>query len=156
EGTVRPEADKPGQLVLPPGLTAGLRPGEYFLTADAPGFTVAGQALVIGPGIRRPPAFSIVQHGDYHDAFPKGGQLDTPEAVAAHLARSRKLGVNLFVDRIGSPIGPLAAVGQTLTPEGLAERAKKDPLSPAAEKATFEGPLRQTVAGYGAYGIEER
>jgi outer membrane protein assembly factor BamB len=156
EGVVRPTPGKPAGLVLPASLTAALRPGRYLLTAEAPHLTAAPQSLVIGPGLRRPPAFRIVGHGDYHDAFPKGGLLDAPEQVAAHLERSRKLGVNLFVDRLGSPIGPLGAIGQTLTLPGLADRAKTGPLSAAPEKATFEGPLRQTVAGYGAFGIEEQ
>ena len=155
EGVVHPEAGKPSLLALPPSLTDALRPGEYLLTAEAPGLTPAPQPLVIGPGLRRRPTFHIVQHGDYHDPFPKAAPFDAPEAVAAHLARSRKLGVNLFVDRLGSP-GTLAAVGQTLTPPGLAERAKADPRSPAPEKATFEGPIRRTVGAYGSFGIEEQ
>jgi hypothetical protein len=156
EGIVRVAVGNVMGLTLPPSLTAALRPGEYLLTAEAPDFTPAPQPLVIGPGLRRPQAFRIVQHGDYHDPFPKGGALDAPEQVAAHLARSRKLGVNLFVDRLGSPIGPLGAIGQTLTPTGLLERAKADARSPAPEKATFEGPLRQSVAAYGTFGIEEQ
>ena len=156
EGVVHPEVGKPALLALPPSLTAALRPGDYLLTAEAPGLTPAPQTLVIGAGLRERPTFHIVQHGDYHDAFPKSGALDTPEATAAHLARSRKLGVNLFVDRLGSPIGPLGAIGQTLTPDGLAERAKADPRSPAPEKATFEGPVRRTVGAYGSFGIEEQ
>ena len=155
EGVVHPEAGKPSLLALPPSLTDALRPGEYLLTAEASGLTPAPQPLVIGPGLRRRPTFHIVQHGDFHDAFPKAEFFDAPEAVATHLARLRKLGVNLFVDRLGTP-GTPAAVGQTLTPPGLAERAKADPRSPAPEKATFEGPIRRTVAAYGSFGIEEQ
>jgi hypothetical protein len=156
ESKVKPEAGKTIELALPPALTAALKPGEYRLTTEALGLTAAGQTLIVGQGLKQSLAFRIVQHGDYHDAFPKSGPLDSPEAVATHLARSRKLGVNLFVDRLGSPIGPLGAISQTLTPEGLAERAKLDPLSPSPEKATFEGPVRQSVAAYGAFGIEEQ
>jgi outer membrane protein assembly factor BamB len=156
EGVVRPKPGAASTLLVPPSLSAALRAGEYILTTEAPGFTVAPQTLVIGPGLRRAPAFSIVQHGDYHDGYPKAGPLDTPEKVAAHLLRSRKLGINLFVDRLGSPIGPLGQVDQTLAPANLGERAKADLLAPAPEKAVFEGTLRQSVAGYGAFGIEQR
>jgi outer membrane protein assembly factor BamB len=156
EKTIQPETGKTIALALPPSITAALRPGPYQIIAEAAGLTPVAQPLIIGPGLARSPAFHVVQHGDYHDAFPKGGPLDTPEHVAAHLTHSRKLKINLFVDRLGSPIGPLGAVGQTLTPPGLLERAKSDPRSPAPEKAVFEGPLRQSVAAYGAFGIEEQ
>ncbi|WP_020473606.1 outer membrane protein assembly factor BamB family protein [Zavarzinella formosa] len=156
ESKVKPESGKSVELALPPALTAALKPGEYRLTAEVTGLTTAAQTLIIGPGLKPLTAFRIVQHGDYHDPFPKTGLLDSPEAISAHLERSRRLGVNLFVDRLGSPIGPLGAIKQTLTLEGLAERAKTDPRSPAPEKAVFEGPVRRSVAAYGAFGIEEQ
>ncbi len=156
EGVVRLDPGKATRLTLPPTLTAALRPGSYLLSAEAPGLTPAPLPLVIGPGLRRRPTFHIVQHGDYHDSIPKGGLFEFPERLAAHLARSRKLGVNLFVDRLGSPVGSLSSFGQTLTPDGLIARIKPDPRSPAPEKATFEGPLWQSVAAYGAFGIEEQ
>jgi outer membrane protein assembly factor BamB len=156
EGVVRLDPGKAPRLALPPSLTSALRPGSYLLTAEAPGLTPAPQPLIIGPGLGRRPAFQIVQHGDYHDSIPKGGLFDLPERLEDHLARSRKLGVNLFVDRLGSPVGLLNSFGQTLAPEGLADRIKTDPRSPAPEKAVFEGPLWRSVAAYGAFGIEEQ
>ena len=101
EATLAIAPDKAAQFVLPGSLTAALRPGRYLLTTELPGYTVAGQTLDLGPGISTPPAFSIVQHGDYSMGFPTGSYLEAPENVAHHLARSLKLGTNMFVDRLG-------------------------------------------------------
>jgi outer membrane protein assembly factor BamB len=141
---------KPSELTLPASLTAAMKSGTYFLTADEDSFTTIGQQLIIGPGIHQPPVFSIVQHGDYHEGYPKAG------ALAGHLARSQALGINLFADRLGSPIGGLGVVDQTFSPAGLTDRARAEPRCPAPEKTVFEGIIRQTLAGFSASGIEER
>jgi outer membrane protein assembly factor BamB len=157
EGVVKLESGKPAQVSLPSSVTGALRPGRYVLTAKAPGLAVASQHLVIGTGLRQPLLFNIVQHGDYHTSYPDGNYFNVPEKVAAHLARSRKLGINMFVDRLGHGYaGVLHLVNQTLSPTPLIERVRKDPLAVAPEKAVVEGPIRQTIAGYGAHGMEQR
>ena len=143
--------------MLPGTLTSALRPGRYWLTADAKGLTVAGQSLEIGPGIRTPPAFGIVEHGDYTSSFPTTKLFDTSERVAAHLGRTLKLGTNMFVDRLGhGGAGGLDAMGGKNEDPALAERLKKDPLAVAPEKAQFENSVHQSIAAYGANGIEQR
>jgi len=149
--------DKPAQFTLAKTLTAALAPGRYLLTSPMPDVTVAAQPLIIGAGIATPPAFSIVQHGDYSAAFPTGSFLDAPENIFRHLNRASALHTNMFVDRLGHDgsgvRGSLFAGSGT---EALVERLKKDPAGVAPEKAVVENPLKQTVAAYGAQGIEER
>lgn len=152
-----------GKLEFPTTLipTKDLKPGRYVVDADVPGFTVAPQHLEIGPGLATRPSFQLVQHGDYSLGFPAGprphGQvprlIDLPETVADHLARSRRLGLNLFVDRLGNLGNGVAEVARD---DALVQRLKADPLAVAPEKAMFEGSVRRTVAGYGAFGISEQ
>lgn len=139
-------------------------PGRYTLDAELTGFTVAPQYIEVGPGLQQRPRFHILQHGDYSFGFPTGPRpyglnvprlIDSPDTVAVHIARSRKLGLNLFVDRLGngSGLGLLSEIGRD---DALLERLKTDPLAVAPEKAQFEGSARRAIAGYGAFGIEEQ
>jgi hypothetical protein len=144
-------AGAPAQIVLRPELTRALLPGRYMLTAEIPRFTSAAQALEIGPGIEAPPLFSIVQHGDYTPSLPTGTVFDAPEKVAARLDRARKLGINMFADRLDA-----GTVEAKLTADDLLARLKSDPGATAPEKATLEGIARDAVAGFGANGIEQR
>src|ERR1019366_7651756 len=114
-------------------------------------FTVIPQPLDIGPGIRNAPVFSVVQYGDYGRSQPGGTLFDAAESVSARLDRARKLGVNMFVDRVD-----VGLVDEKLTIHDLAPRLSSDPGAVAMEKATIEGAGRQTIAGYGASGIEQR
>ena len=137
------------------------RAGELSIDAIAPGFTVAPQFVYVGSGSSNRTGFHVVQHGDYSLGFPAGprphGQLprliDLPETVDDHLLRSHKLGLNLFVDRLGNLGNGVTEIARA---EALIERLKADPIAVAPEKAMFEGAVRRTVAGYGAYGIEEQ
>jgi outer membrane protein assembly factor BamB len=145
------------QIDLSPSLTRALRSGRYWVSARAPGFSVAPQPLEIGPGIEEPPAFSVVQHGDYAASFPTAGLFDTPEKVEAILSRAQKLGINMFVDRLGHDgRGVLRLVDQMLTAQDLLPMLRSDPRAISSEKARIEGPVRESIAGYGAYGIEQR
>jgi outer membrane protein assembly factor BamB len=146
-----------GEFTLPPSATDDLPAGRYVLTVDDPNLhlTVAPQHVEIGPGLERRPAFHISQYGDYQPGFPQAKFPEQPEAVADHLARSRALGLNLFADRLGHPSSGLNDLLATATDPALAARLTADPLGVAPEKAVFEGPVRRTVAGYGAHGIEE-
>src|SRR5262249_47296129 len=94
------------------------------------------------------------QHGDYSTSYPTGTLFELPEKIDAHLARARYLGINMFVDRLGHDPS-VSFVAQKLT-LGPIDRLKTDPLSPVPEKATFENNIKRTIAGYGAYGMEQR
>jgi hypothetical protein len=145
--------------------TASFPVGRAVFDIDLPGFTVAPQYVELGPGLATRPKFHIVQHGDYSFGFPAGPRpfglnvprlIDTPDTIADHIARSRKLGLNLFVDRLGSPSSGLGLLGEVARDDALVERLKADPLGIALEKAQFEGSVRRAIGGYGAYGIEEQ
>jgi outer membrane protein assembly factor BamB len=149
------------EFIISAQQTLQLLPGRYVVDADVPHFTVAPQYLELGPGRGNRADFHIVQHGDYSAGFPAGprpnGNLprlaDAPETVADHLLRCGRLGLNLFVDRLGIAASGL---GEVVQDERLVERLKADPLAPVPEKAVFEGAVRRAVAGYGAAGIEEQ
>ena len=145
--------------------TESLLPGRYTLDSELSEFTVAPQYIEVGPGLKTKPQFHITQHGDYTLGFPPGPRpfganvprlIDSPDTVADHIARSRKLGLNLFVDRLGHPSAGLGLLAEVSRDDALVERLKTDPLAIAPEKAQFEGSARRTIAGYGAYGIEEQ
>jgi outer membrane protein assembly factor BamB len=144
-------APGPLDLCIRPELSGALLPGRYELTAEAPGLTVASQALEIGPGLQEAPVFSVVGHGDNGSSIPPGTLFDTPENVAAHLSRAKKFGVNMFVDRLDSTLAH-----EALTATDLVRRLAADPAGIPPEKGTIEGPRHQTIASYGANGIEER
>jgi hypothetical protein len=145
-------ADAGAEQKIPAALTAALRPGKYVLTVDAPGYTVAPQPLVIGPGLPGRPPYSIVQYIDGGGSHTTGSYKDIPESVAAHIKRSRKLNQNLFVDYAGWNRPWFVERTET---EPLIERLKKDPLAVAPEKADIENAAKQTFAAYGAYGMEQ-
>ena len=148
-----------------------LKPGRYLLDAALPRtaggrtFTIAPQHLEIGPGLQTRPRFHIVQHGDYSLGFPAGPRpvglnlpqlVDLPDTAADHLVRARRLGLNLFVDRLGLPSMGLSSLTDIARDAALVERLTADPIAVAPDKAALEGAVRRTVAGYGAYGIEEQ
>jgi outer membrane protein assembly factor BamB len=161
------QADAKGDEILrfriSKGLTARLRPGRYALTVAAPGLSCAGQPLVIGPGPRRGPAFHLGQHGDYGQLYPLADAWDAPDLVAAHAARTAKLGVNLMVDRVGygEQLNNLEGPRLTWDPknraelDALARRLQDRPGGVAPQRATQAAPLPQTLAAYGAVGVEQ-
>ncbi len=127
---------------------AAFRPGKYLLTADAPGFTVAPQPLIIGPGFDGRPAFSIVQYIDGAGEHTGGTYRDAPESVANHIAHMRRMGQNLFVGQVGS-------LGGKTEVEPVVKQLQKDPRGVAPEKAEIETATKQTLAAYGAFGMEQ-
>lgn len=142
--------------------------GRFIIDASLPGFTsaftVAPQPIEIGAGLADKRPLKIIQHGDYTLGFPTGPRSDgsnlprwedLPDTVSEHVSRSRTLGQNLFVDRLGQGLG-LGGLGQVLQNADLVARLTADPAAIPPEKAQFEGPLRRTIAGYGATGIEEQ
>jgi hypothetical protein len=148
---------EPQSFALPSALTAALRPGRYLLTASAPDLTCVPQPLVIGPGVGKQP-FHLVQYGDYGPLYPSADVWDAPDVTAAHVARTAKLGMNLMVDRIGSP-NQLGALNPD--PRSLAElrevlkHLEADPAAPAPGGYAATPALLQTVSGYSAAGIEQ-
>jgi outer membrane protein assembly factor BamB len=132
--------------------TAALRPGRYHLTLAAPDLTVVPAVIVIGPG-RNPSAFTTIQYGDYGPIYPHADAWSAPDIVAAHVARTERLGVNLAVDRIGAntQVGDLAWSGRSAGELDALSKRFTD-LAPAVRGSS---PLIRTIAGYSAQGIQE-
>lgn len=133
--------------------TAKLRPGRYILDSTVDGMTVAPQVLVIGPGLRERPIFNIIQGGDGAHPLTSGGLFESADEVAAQTVRSQRIGINMFIDRLGDMVDAVTP------PQGvdvLTARLKKDPLGVAPEKAQADNLSRQVIAARGAFGIEEQ
>ena len=166
---------------IPAVVTNSLLPGEYRLTTTLPGWTIADQYLEIGglspvgpvptghaakpatalsdrpAGIDPAPKFYRVRHGDYSMAFPAAGYFDVPEQVARHLDFTQRLGENLMVDRLGhGGGGGLGEIANVLRDADLTARLQADPIAVAPQKVEFENRILQTIAAYGAAGIEQR
>lgn len=138
-------------ITLPETFTAKLGPGNYLLTAKAPGYTIATQPLVLGPGLQERPAFSIVQGGDGGGVTAEGSAYEAPEALAAYIKNARRLGANLIMSRVGY-MRPDRPTGL----EGTDKRLEQDPLGIAPEKARVENLPLQTIAAHGAFGLEQQ
>ena len=158
ETTVETKSSAPASLVIPAQVTAALRPGEYLLSVAAPGMTCAPSRLVIGPGMREP-SFFITQYGDYGTVYPsQHSPWNEPDVVAAHLERTRRLGLNLMVDRLGWDMYCNDLWWQNPgRPEldALAKRLSADAAGLPPQKAKLLSPLQQILAGYSACGIHE-
>ncbi|MEU6192886.1 PQQ-binding-like beta-propeller repeat protein [Streptomyces sp. NPDC047061] len=168
------DAGGAGLLVIGPETTAALEPGRYVVDADAPaGFTVAPQYLEIGPGLASRPDFHLTLYSDIyapnHACFPVDPReavkdpatarlprlADLPDLVQAHLVRVRALGLNLAVDRLGVNWGRTFSADYPADGE-IVGRLQRSPAAVHWQKALFEDVGRRTIAGYGAYGIEEQ
>lgn len=145
------------EVQVPGSLTATLEPGEYRLTTALPGWTIADQSLSIRGDVQsqEKPKFYRVRHGDYTMAYPAVTYFNAQEQIERHVESTRRLGENLLVDRLGNG-GGFGEVQSSLREVELQERLKSDPIAVAPEKAEFENRVLQTVAGYGAAGIEQR
>lgn len=165
--------DGRGRMEIGAERTAALEPGRYVIDAEQlPGFTVAPHHLDLGPGLVRRPDFHITWYSDIyannHASIPSDPRdvvrnpstqrlpafADLPDTVRDHVARAEKLGLNLFVDRLGFQWprsfkdGPADA--------SVVDRLKKSKIAVHWDKAMFEDPARRTIAGYGARGMEEQ
>jgi outer membrane protein assembly factor BamB len=148
--------EKPLSFAIPATLTAALKPGRYTLVVTVPELTCIPQTLVIGPGGKSP--FHLVQYGDYGPLYPTADMWDSPDAVAAHVSRTKLLGMNMVVDRLGSPLELPA-----LEPDGRSRAELQDVLkhleadanAPAPGRYAILSALKRTVSGYGAEGIDQ-
>lgn len=133
-------------------LTATLAPGAYRLVPVAPGMTVVPAPLIIGPGLEST-AFMTIQYGDYGPTYPSASVDSSPDIVAAHVARMKKLGFTMAVDRIGSPteINDLAWTGR----EAAQLTSIEKQFPELAGTVRVESPLLRTMSGYSAQGIQE-
>ncbi len=170
-------ANEPGKTAssrLDPELTARLAAGEYRLTTTLANWTIADQYLSLGEGAsdrsRVAPQlgsvsrsdtatgpFHRIRHGDYTLAYPTTTFFDAPEQIARHVALTQRVGENLLVDRLGhGGSGALGELPNTLRDPDLIARLTNDPIAVAPAKAEFENRILQTVAAYGAAGIEQQ
>ncbi|MFK4066719.1 WD40 repeat domain-containing protein [Streptomyces sp. NPDC029674] len=163
--------DGRGRLELTARYTGTLAPGRYVVDAERPpGFTVAPQHLDLGPGLGRRPDFHITWYSDIyannHASIPSDPRdvvknpstqrlpafADLPDTVEDHVARAEKLGLNLFVDRLGL-LWP-ASFKDAAADAAVVDRLKLSKTAVHWDKAMFEDPARRTIAGYGARGME--
>lgn len=146
-------------LILPPEVTAALLPGEYVLGAEARGTTCVPQKIVLGTGTREAP-FHALQYGDYTPISPVGRCQSLgsgPDVVQAWLERTRKMGLNLIVERTNYEEYWQKLIWNGTSQaqlEALAKRLEADPAAVTPRKAAFLAPLRQLIAGYGAQGVQ--
>ncbi|MFJ2770474.1 hypothetical protein [Streptomyces sp. NPDC087300] len=162
-----------GRLELTGQYTGTLAPGRYVIDAEQPpGFTVAPHHLDLGPGLVRRPDFHLTWYSDIyannHASIPSDPRdtvknpstqrlplfADLPDTVEAHVARTAKLGLNLFVDRLG--FAWTDAFKDAAADSAVVDRLKLSRTAVHWDKAVFEDPGRRTIAGYGARGMEEQ
>jgi outer membrane protein assembly factor BamB len=150
----------PGKVLpinLPAAFTNALRAGEYKFVASAPEFTSVAHTIMIGQS-RDTDSFLRLRHGDYGPTYPSASVCNTPDVVAAHVERERKLGFNTFVDRIGThtQIGALEWDPQSRAQlDELAKRLESDPIAAAPETIHSVSPLLQVMAAYSAHDMEQ-
>lgn len=145
-----------GNPEIPNAVTRDLESGSYVIDTTASGWTVAAQYVEIGPGLESSDPFFIIQHGDYYMGFPKADFWNAPEQVDAHVRRSKRIGLNLFVDRLGHGGSGLVFGSRSLQHSELLARLRSDPLAVAPEKARLEHGAARSIAAYGANGIREQ
>ncbi|WP_320779244.1 hypothetical protein [Streptomyces sp. CRN 30] len=165
--------DGEGRLELTAEYTGTLEPGRYVIDAERPpGFTVAPHHLDLGPGLGRRPEFHLTWYSDIyannHASIPSDPRdivrdrltqllpdfADLPDTVADHVTRAGRIGLNLFVDRLGL-LWP-ARFTDTAADSTVVDRLKRSRTAVHWDKAIFEDPARRTVAAYGAHGMEEQ
>ncbi|MBM4069940.1 MAG: WD40 repeat domain-containing protein [Planctomycetes bacterium] len=148
---------KPLSMKVSAQLSAALAPGRYTIAVDAADMTCVGQEIEIGPGVHKQ-ALHRIQYGDYGPTYPAADLWEAPDLAAAHVERTRKLGMNLMVDRLGDP-----NQGGAFLPDGasrgdmeeIVKHLEKDPLAPAPQRYQPVATLRQVLSGYSAAGIEQ-
>lgn len=148
-----------GTALIPPENVVEIRalPRVIVPAVDRTRWTVAGQRIVIGPGLQTPPRFNTIQYGDYRVSYPEANFWNAKERIARHVRANESLGTNMFVDRLGhGGGGVLHEIPNVFRDAELVERLKADPIAIAPEKAEFDNRVLQSVAAYGAAGMEQR
>lgn len=158
--TLPVDPGKPSRWTIPASLTSGLQVGRYQITATVPGCTVMPQHLWIGPGERGRSGMRFLQYGDYGNVTPLIFSLwEAPETVWNTMQRAQSLGMNTFVDRLGSHLNVGAVDWNNESRiEDLREltaRLEKDPQGIPPARVQIDPPLRQMMGGYSATGIHE-
>ena len=95
-----------GSFTIPAGTTWSLASGRYELLADLPGFTCAAQPVSMGEPIYSASPFRTTLHGDYVNAHPDANVWEFADEADRTVERSRKLGINQYVDRIFNALFP--------------------------------------------------
>ena len=154
-------AERDALVKVPAALTRRLGLGAYRLTASAPGLSVAGQSLTIGPGIEEP-AFHVIDYADYGTVYPTGLDLwDLADGTRAETEHLRKMGVTLAVDRFGVVLAPslvdwnYVRKNMPLPWQAASDRFAADPAGPAPEKLAVAPCVPQTEAWYSAKGVQQ-
>ncbi|WP_143174174.1 WD40 repeat domain-containing protein [Streptoalloteichus hindustanus] len=170
--TVRVPTDKPPQVTVtvPAAVTRRLRPGDYLLTADAPGMTVATQPIAIGTG-HPISGYRRVWFGDHTELWPtadepvnspfSGTHWDDADIAAAYLERVRRQGWTIVVDRLARQSASFA-LGHPDWDAGLPvigptkSRLDADPTAVDSIKLRRLSTLLEAVSGFGMLGIRQR
>ncbi|HEY8668231.1 MAG TPA: hypothetical protein VIL86_16400, partial [Tepidisphaeraceae bacterium] len=146
------------EFTLSPALTATLAPGAYRLDISAEGYTCVGQSIVIGPGAREP-GFHVMVYGDYGGTYPSGTNIDlwnTSDQIAAHVERTRKLGFNMMVDRLGAQPAAFEWWNGAMAPvKSFTDKLTADAAAAPPQMLSSPSPLKQTLASYSSQGIQE-
>ncbi len=148
-------------VTIPAAVTRQIRPGRYRLTAAAEGLTGVPQPLDMGTGIAERSPFFFLQYGDYRQTYPHDESAwSAADIVGSHVDRNRRLGVNLFVDRLGvnlqyNYLRWANQADQRGLIDALMQRLSADPAGVAPQKAQLAPPLLQSMAAYSAANMQQ-
>ena len=150
--------DRPAAVVVPAALTARLAPGRYELRPQAAGLTCVPQPIRIGPGAAAKSPFRVTLHGDYANFNSAADAWGFADVADEMLARSLRLGVNQYVNRVTDYRYPLAfadaADGVGLL-RAWERRLAAAPDGVPPQKVGFGFAQAHALGGFGANGIRE-
>ncbi|MCM8785432.1 MAG: WD40 repeat domain-containing protein [Candidatus Omnitrophica bacterium] len=153
-----------GVFQIPGEITEILQQGVYLLKTEESGYTNIGQIIVIGDNnIKKDDEFKIVNYGDYGLTFPRKGNINfvflAPQKILNHIEKSKKLGINLFVDRLGYPVNFYALKwepgwGETGIFDEIKKIMKEENFN-LEEETELLSPFLQVLSAYSAFGIKQ-
>jgi len=145
----------PASFLIPASFTAQLSPGRYELRANLPGFTCVSQPIRIGDSLNAVSPFRVTLYGDYGNLNPTADAWSFADTAVDMLDRSRRLGVNQYVNRMHPGRYPLAFADN----DGLLDRMKKrlmaEPDGVATQKVEFGFTQAHVLGAFSAHGIRE-